>query len=52
MATSIVSAPLVVKITETISLNGKQHGGTITKTISGITFPVLQNEGNHQICYH
>tara|TARA_R100001594_G_scaffold28727_1_gene54002 strand:+ start:3039 stop:3503 length:465 start_codon:yes stop_codon:yes gene_type:complete len=36
MATSIVDAPLVVKITENITLNGKQHGGTITKTISGI----------------
>jgi len=36
MATSITSAPLVVKITESCTLNGKQHGGTITKTISGV----------------
>lgn len=36
MATTIASAPLVVKITESCTLNGVQQGGTYTKTISGI----------------
>jgi len=36
MASTITSAPLVVKITESCTLNGVQQGGTYTKTISGI----------------
>ena len=36
MASTITSAPLVVKITESCILNGVQQGGTYTKTISGI----------------
>jgi|21_taG_2_1085346.scaffolds.fasta_scaffold00523_14 hypothetical protein len=36
MASTITSAPLTVKITESCTLNGVQQGGTYTKTISGI----------------
>lgn len=36
MASTITSAPLTVKITESCTLNGYNHGGTFTKTISGI----------------
>lgn len=37
MATTITSASMTVTITEAITLNGKDQGGTYTQTIAGIT---------------
>ena len=36
MTSTLTAAALTIKVTETISLNGVPHGGTNTKTITGI----------------
>ena len=37
MTTTLVAAPLTVTLTESITLNGTNHGVTNTKTVTGIT---------------